>query len=419
MYLDYNNLLLLSVVIMGRTMNNMSALSNLKPVHSWDINCHVKLSYRGRELIKEMKQKLGMTARELAILSFIPESTMHRILNHEDYYTNSLTLRRISIQLGISLESEIESICAPFRHKFSYKIKFPLQITPAHLRIISHVVGDGHITGLNLSKCSLQYGQKAGIENLQQLVRSVIDFSPRIYSNDPSRPDKVDVMTIPKILGNIIVRALRLSSLHKLKRGSFIERILTLPRDYQMQFLLAFVYDEATVKGKAIAINQQNKSILKLVKKVCKKLGYKYGKIYPTDKKGNHRFLIKPVSFIDFYKDVRAQMKKHGKLLGLWDKYKDLLQLVLTRYDKIFYGKRIRPVVDIIRLKFRNETFTPRQIMQELNTRNRAYANAVRSLAKKGFSQKINMGLYRTTNKLHEIFDIMEIALKELVNLGT
>ena len=286
-----------------------------KNVHAWEIEGYGKVDLYLRDLIrKKLIEKYGSLHKaEIA-------------LKLSDYYHRKLhqTFRRKDILFRLVDEAEINKNEAEEHiqewidtkpHK-PYFIQFPIEINPIIIRIISHIIGDGTL-GSNFT-----WTQK-DVTPLENLEKRVLGRSSK---------NQKKVITIPRILIKAVCKSLNLE-LTSLTKEKLIERLVLLPKEYQIQVLTALIEDEGTIDKNRITIRMTEKKIMECIVKLIDALGYSRSNLteqvynYHQEKRKIFKIDLNLEGIKKYCQDIEETETKYGLELGLWtkrDKVKEL-----------------------------------------------------------------------------------------------
>jgi len=346
--------------------NNKIHLSDLI-VHAWNVNVYVKLDKYLREKIYRLVISKYTSFNNFQNYVSITRKTVSAIC--KDSFTNISRLIEITDFFSFK-RSYVENHIESFRdsktgaYNRTYKNIFPIKISPSIIRILAHSIGDG-----SLDENGMQYGQKAGVESMKSLILTLIEPNGNLkmmdhYKNTRGKLEYMQYINVPMIFAKAVASYFKIK-IKEIESYIFLDKLLTLPKEYRVQALVALYVDEGCINTKAIRM--KDKGIIKSISKLMDSLGYKRSKVTYSRWKGMcfgkyretdvYDVLLWSEGFLNFYKDINDCIQKYNnKYLGLWHKDKELENKIES--------------IDISAIKYKKEAkYLRNKIIDILNTR--------------------------------------------------
>src|SRR3989344_4018805 len=352
-----------------------------KVIHLDDLLIYPKIgilvdSKTGNQLKTSLQNKFGSLKNAKGFLNISRLTLSYIGKKHIKMFNMVKICNALDITLR-SLERNVVSITSHFK----YKIKFPYEVTPAHFRVVAHIIGDG-----SYSNNSAYWIQKD--------VTPIIKLQNKIFKNEISINGRnCKRCSILNIYTKIVSVAL---DSRNAKNAEFINKCLDIPKEFQIQILAALIEDEGCIRSKncSFDIGMTNKEIILGIKNICNKLGYETSNISIKDSRGfKTKDISKPIYNISlyvlgvhrFYKDLMTINSEYSNL-RLWKKQNEL-----ENYVRVNSGKRV-----LIRNKNENriryllDNWEKRYIScREINNLFKIKGNTTRSLVRRMFSMKL------------------------------
>ena len=203
-------------------------------------------------------------------------------------------------------EGEVLLVKSSFSN-YAYRLHFPVEFTPLHLRCVAHLLGDGH-------KCKDSrrgvFSQK-NLTHMTSLLKKILGASPKSY----------DVrVTIPALIMKVASRALSLKPID-FKKAEFIRKIQGLPAEYKLQLIFAVVSDEGNVH-KTIRIGVANKALLQAFAQLLNDLNIPHSGVRRG--KNHYEIAIYKQGVIRLYEESKRVIAEYGEVAGLWEKQEQI-----------------------------------------------------------------------------------------------
>ncbi|MFH1308081.1 MAG: winged helix-turn-helix domain-containing protein [archaeon] len=195
------------------------------------------------------------------------------------------------------LENNIKYYCSIGGANRIYNPKLPIKITPEFVSIVFHFCGDGHLSINSRGGSSYRQINEETLKIVYTKLKNCFgDFRESI--NDGR-------LEIPKSIADIYIHTFRI------KRNNWYDahiplEIKKLPKEFLVAGLVAFIIDEANI-GEIIEIYSKNFKLLRDIREIAIKCGYKCRKIREKYAYGNfdsYRFLISSESYLKLYEDI-------------------------------------------------------------------------------------------------------------------
>jgi len=286
-------------------------------VHVWEIKGFVNINKKFKDFIKnQLLLKYGSYQKTSLVINKITGMSISYFLRNEDSFTKISNLFRLTNAVNIS-KNVVEKNIIEYRDHNSQQpihIKFPFKFNPLILRIIAHIPGDGNIR---------KNGMARWIQNNTKCMKILLK-----KLGFPINQTESKSVCIPRFLVKVNCLALKLQHTD-LNSPKLIKKIIKLPRQYQIQTILALIEDEATIDANnygIINIRLVNKDLIKSYSKLCDSLGYKRSNIIKKSNTGFgkggviYQFGILADGIRKLNIDYNTTVDKYSKLGGLWKK---------------------------------------------------------------------------------------------------
>jgi len=353
-----------------------------KNVHAWEIKGYALITKKLRNQIREgLKEKFGSLHKaEIA-------------LKLSDYYHGKLheTFTRKDILFKLIKESKINyweaekhilkwKDTAPQK---SYRIKFPIKPNLIHIRIVSHLIGDGTISRTST------WCQK-DVRPLATLQKKIFNRNLKIRKN---------VITIPKVLIKVISKSLDLGP-KILNKRQLMKRLICLQKKYKVQVLTAIIEDEGTCDKNRLTIRMNNKELMLLLSKLIDSLNYPRSNLTKQSYKryGIKKYIWKidlnTAGIRKYWKDITKMEGDYGRIIGLWKKRKLTEKLSKQKANVYGWNRNKRLEKEILSLgRFKNISFD--DIKKTLNLTDNQTSSVLRKMLNKNLIKRINRGKYK------------------------
>jgi len=353
-----------------------------KSVHAWEIEGYIKIKKELRDQIREgLKKKYGSLHKAEIALGL--SDYYHRKL-HETFTRKDILFRLIKESNIPKNKAERDIIeWKDTVSQKSYPISFPSKISPLHIRIISHLIGDGTI-GSNYTWC------QKDVTPLEVLIK-------KLLGTNLKRRDQV--VTIPRIIVKIGLAALNLN-LDDLTKEKLLKKLISLPKKYRIQTLTAIIEDEGTCDINRITIRMMNKEIMVLIIELIDSLNYsrsnlttQYYKRYDI-KNEVWRASMNIKGIKKYWSDLKDIEKTQGRPLSLWKKREKTKELSThkTNIEGWERNKKLRK--GILGLgRFKKLRFD--SIKRGFSLTDNETMSILRHLVNKKEIEKINKGTYK------------------------
>ncbi|MBU3904804.1 MAG: hypothetical protein KJ906_01485 [Nanoarchaeota archaeon] len=358
-------------------------------VHSWEIKGRYKVNKILRNMVRErIRENYGSLRKWQKIYKL--SDYHHRKLHKK--FTRSDILFKIIDSVNIPRHMAEKYINEVLLWNEMYlKIKFPYELNPFHIRIASHVIGDGscYKTDKFVGFC---WGQK-DVEPLKLLQEDILEIKFRGKRNNR--------ISISKFIMKIVCSALDID-IEKFSKEDFLEKIISLSREFRIQVLTAIIEDESTIENCRIVIRLGDSKLLDIIIKLIDSLDYERSSksvcIYNTVRYGKYKVYgvaINSLGARKYNKDLVNMRIKYGNLLDLWTKRKGLDNL-LTRKVLLSGKKENRNLSNFIINNYtKGDIIKPKSLMNDMGLRSNRIYSVLRYMYKKGHIEKINKGLYK------------------------
>lgn len=363
-------------------------------VHAWDVKGFVKVDKDLRDIVRHnLRIKYGSLYKAENTLKL---ADYHHRLLHKRF-------KRIDILFKITdcadiprgeAEKHIYRFIDHPCDKEGYNIKFPIKITPLHIRIASHVIGDG--CAYKNGKCTIFSWTQNNTQPLKSLENIVIGKSLKRKPNGTGG----ECIGLPKIIMKLVCSILKLD-VNNFNRIKFLTLCLTLPKDFKVEVLTAIVEDEGSIDKNRIIIRMKGKTLMKLISRLIDSLGYERSKLksYTAETKWGrvkmYRLEITPFGIRKYHKDLEHIGEEYGNLAGLWTKRLKLEEAV---------SRRLRLIGDIRNRKFskilmltnnKNSYITPKNLIVKFKLKPNDIYSLLRYMNNKKYIERVQRGMYK------------------------
>ncbi|MBI5061725.1 MAG: hypothetical protein HZB67_05430 [Candidatus Aenigmarchaeota archaeon] len=292
--------------------------------------------------------------------------------------------------LGID-ESYAEKSIVMFTQnlKTKYEVKFPIKVTPFHLRAVSMIIGDGTAGPTFYSwfqhNKNIDYGSK--------FLKKAINYKPLIRVTSGSK--NCSVISIPKFLADTILNELNCGSF---KSKRFFEKVCELPRDWQFQVFAQLVVDEGS-PDQDFKITQINKNITEGISLLLTSLSYQHTKT-------NRGVYINTESFPKIEDDFKNAKQKYGEFGGFWfkdERFEKACKFIDPKFSENLRvaDEKFEKSLDMIREK--NLIFTYKDIMKATDLSLTPVFARLGIAVKKGTVVRLNRDIYTFPENLQKI----------------
>lgn len=282
-------------------------------VHAWEINDIESIVVMDKTFMKNLKHKaISVGYSKVAKKIGITKDGLRHIFYKSS--TRLTTMLKIAEELDIELEVLERNIVKFGSRKRKYNIRFPLELTPLHLRVVSHLIGDGTYS-------SSQWNQLEDYESYMLDLLSQIGcntIKPCHYSRS-GRVKSYTNIHIPKFLVNVWEKKTN----SRIVSRDFIKFITTLPREYGVQLIIALIVDEGHIPEIAsnIWLGMRDYGVCKAAYELCLSLGYEVSfNKYRSESKPFYRVSFSANAISQLEKDIKCLEDMYGKVTGLWHK---------------------------------------------------------------------------------------------------
>jgi len=348
----------------------------------------------GNEIKNKLKKKFGSITTVSRIVA-IPTFTINQIgrRNTRQYiWIKILKLLKLSLK---DLEPNITSIC----DKFIYHIKFPHKVTPLHIRLISHILGDG---------CYCQgssYWIQKNVEPLILLEKKLLGISGKKVKYDTA-----DHVSIPAFYTKLICSFLKVRR-SKLRSKKFFDKIIELPKPFRIELIAAILEDEARILPNtgSIRISMKSRTVLEGLAKIFDSLNYDRSEIKKVSNKGSfgesflYQLFLRVMGSNNFYQDLQELVSEYGESADLWSK-KNNFEMLISRNDgKKAEGRELNWLlaIKVISNFSGNKIITARKLMKMLKVDRPRADRVIRRLTNENLIKQKNRGVYLLSLKEH------------------
>jgi len=305
-----------------------------------------------------------------------------------------------------------------------YNFNFPIKVSPLHIRLTSHILGDGCLErkGARWYQKS-KIGGKRFIELIYQLCNRKIGKT------------KKDSYTIPAILMDFVCISIGLSR-EDLKTSKMIEVVSNLPREYRIQLLAALIVDEGSVCKSVIKIVNTDKKLLESLRWLIISLGYSCSDIRKSNNNKGKEIIIKNCKtkvnanlrnifvYADglkkFSDDIKKMTEKYGSVADLWQK-QEKLEKMSTKVDIEKLEKRretLKKLIPLIRKQIEKEPINVSKFAKEQKIKYPRAHKIFSRLKKRKELRKIGIGLFASNNYNGSIPKTLKAKIEENLKKG-
>jgi hypothetical protein len=366
-------------------------------VHAWELPIYVRLK---KKFAKEIEKLIlsNFSFSEFSRNTRMARNKIYAICrrsNKENAFTNVRDLYKVTDSLGLNraeVEEQIEFI-RDWNNSYTYKVNFPLYISPLHMRVVSHIVGDGSYSSAARWKQS----------NPTPMIKLIYTLTGRLMKKNSGS------VTIPRFLVRAVCSCL---GIHEKKSNSheFVQASLKMPKEYRIEVLAAIVLDEGSVHD-TIVIRMKDREIMKTVCNLIDSLGYDRSMLasYRAKKKFNGyewevkmwRVRIHVLGMAKFLKDLKSLVRKYGELAGLWRK-QEKLETRLEKTDlKLAKSRKKNKILrkKLLKLFGKQGTLKTKDLIEILGIPRDGKAhwkmlNLMRPYLKRNIIRRVKYGLY-------------------------
>ncbi len=307
-------------------------LANLT-VHAWNVNIYIKLDESLREEIHRFIKARYTSFNNFEKYTQLTRKPVSAIC--KGGFANISRVIKLTDLLGFErnyVEKHIESFrdSKTGAYNRTYKNIFPIRISPSIIRIVAHSIGDGSI-----DENGMMYGQKNGVQDMNLLILSLIEPNGNLklidhYRNSRGKIEYMQYINVPMIFAKAVASCFKIK-IKEIKSDVFLDKLLSLPKEYRVQALAALYVDEGAISTKSIRM--VDKRIVESIARIIDSLGYKRSKVTYHRWKGMcfdkyhetdfYEVFLWSEGFLNFYKDVKECINKYNnQYLGLWHKNK-------------------------------------------------------------------------------------------------
>jgi len=240
------------------------------------------------------------------------------------------------------------------------KPKLPLLLTPEMISVIFHLCGDGHI-GIGTDVSHYRQTNISGLYFFLQKLQNVFgEFRINIFENSK--------LVIPRVIIDFYKYYFKLEG-HSWDTVRIPKDVKDMPKDFLLAGLTAFIVDEGHISD-FIEVYSKNYHLIKDISMIALKLKYKISKIgkkYRYGKFDSYRFIIRPESLTNMYREIES-FQKSFSLCGLGHKTGYLKQIVKIRnrkWKRRGFGITKKLIIDFLK----DNKATTREISIKLNIR--------------------------------------------------
>jgi len=142
-----------------------------------DVERHYKLDEIIRNKLRKVREKLGLTRKDVEKLCGVKEIYIAKIETGKLESIEEERLKKLCSLYGINFE---EIICEDNLH-YTNPVKFPKTPTPELMQIIGYIIGDGHISNRMLR---LKDERREVLEEYNKLFKTVFNLEGNIKKGD-------------------------------------------------------------------------------------------------------------------------------------------------------------------------------------------------------------------------------------------
>ena len=193
--------------------------------------------------------------------------------------------------------------------------------TPLHTRLISHRIGDGTV--------NLRGHYVWDNKNADEFIELAKKLNIKIWGPTICKKYGTNEIIINKKLFQKFANIIDADPKRLLKDCSYlIDNVMKLPKDHQIQTLLALIVDDGSCKNWRVTLfEDQDKGVVDKVHKLWDSFFPNTSSPYchiTKNKTPVHHIMIKRDGIIQLKKETDKAVNKFGDLAGLWWKQKDL-----------------------------------------------------------------------------------------------
>jgi len=367
-------------------------VSTLLKVRLRDLSNYSYLGIKvDRELANDIKNKLKLKFSSIEKASQLIDVSGFTIREIEKRNIRLYTWNKILESLDMSLddiESHVVSVC----DKIIYNIRFPYKITPLHMRLLSHIIGDG-----NYSEGSAYWIQK-DVEPIIQLQKTLFGISGKRII----RPN-VGCVSIRSFYIKLICTAIKLKR-NEIKSKNFFDICLTLPKFYKIEAIAAILEDESKIQSESgtIRISLKEKKLIEGIARLFDSLDYERSKIKKIKNNGSFKsdsFLysvfLRILGSHKFDKDLQTVCKKYGELANLWKKKEAFNELIRKNNGKKAKEREINTSIVKTLLNYQTKKVTAVQLMKDFRLTRQKADSIIRRLKNEKIVQRTKTGVYQ------------------------
>ena len=363
---------------------------NPKEVHAWEIPGYIKVDEELKELVRNnLKKNYGSFNKAVSSLKLC-SNYHHRLL--DKCHKKSETLFNLTDATKIPknlVEKHIISWKDSKRDlpKGGYKINFPINITPAHTRVISHLIGDG------TTSVTDTWVQKE-VEPLERLLKKLL----KTGLGKRKQHSAAKVITIPKFFKKIYCKVLSISS-NKFNKKILFKKCLELPKEHRIQVLTAIIEDEGTINGSNIIVRMKDKEIMEGVRDLIISLGYEGSNLFKQNARSGYSnkrgmlygITINSLGSKKYIKDMITIENQYGSELGLWTKKEKVNKIMGIR--ELITGKERNKKLE--KQIFKNgERVSFKEVGGNFKLTDNETMSILRYMTNKNLVKRIDRGIY-------------------------
>lgn len=371
-------------------------------VHAWEINGYVKINNSfGEELKQKILSEYNSFTNLAKKLSFT-RKRLPAICNGE--FTNTNKLFELTDFLGFE-KSYAEKQIELYRdskagaYNRTYKNMFSLYVSPAIIRIVSHLIGDGSI----YEDCATYSQVNVGF--MVNLINKIIGYDcelnviQRIVRNHPFQTISVPMIFIK------IVCALFNIPYKEIASPVFLEKALRLPREHRVQILAALYVDEGNFGNKSIRM--RDKKIVEAIARLMDSLGYERGEVMEKElikdcfgkkyKVNMYHLQLYANGIKKFSEDIGCMVQRYdNKCLNLWQKQKSMeLKVESHNYKKVEERKRaIKLRKKLLEILQERNVILFGEVMKELGMNRHQLYYLLKTLRLQNKVRRVSYGTY-------------------------
>lgn len=369
-------------------------------VNLFDLDVYIENNEEITRIIKEALEERNLTIRKISRDINLSNQTIYHFLRGNSM--RSKNLRKIIDFLEIDpklIENALPIIYSGPCKYFKYSFKFPLELSPLHIRVVSHFLGDSC-----LEKDGCRWTQKSdmGGENMIKLIEMLVNFKINKGTKN--------AYGIPILLGDIVAKSLDLKRA-ELNSSLFVKKVNSMSTESRVQLLAAFIVDEGHIRKSTIQIVNADLELLKELKILCDSLGYNCSEIKTEKQKGqtrlikgklanvnhdSHVFFIYADGLLKLKEDLDKIIKKYGPILNLWQKQEDLNKYSkLVDLNKVYKRRATKQeIIPLILDKVDEGPLIVSSFAKENNLSSFRAGKIFHRLEKRGKIKRIFIGMY-------------------------